>query len=254
MDLLKFVMVENEETHIGRSGRKSRWLAGRWADNKENTEILFYVIPERMLKNLRVLRKTIVKINRQQPGRNSLCWPEKRIREKIHFERRAETENVVWMHRFWKEQSWCSNLIVMLSSEAVKKGIGQVEQIVRDCYDRLNQMLIVGIDAEALEIPYFEDIYLNSGLVAELVSEEALGTILKTVKKSGKTVWIDLRQDCHIPWREIPEQTVYLDMTSDSEKERLLWAKRKDIRYITLWNFLDTYGRNRYNIYRCQKV
>ena len=63
-------------------------------------------------------------------------------------------------------------------------------------------------------------------------------------------VCIDMRPGYRIPFRRLPEKLLYLDMTSDPEKERLLSAKRKDICYRSALNFLDTYVRNRYNTNR----
>ena len=70
------------------------------------------------------------------------------------------------------------------------------------------------------------------------------------VAGSRGSICIDMRPGYRIAFRRLPENTIYLDMTSEAEKERLLCAKRKDISYVSALNILDTYVRKRYNTNR----
>ena len=71
-------------------------------------------------------------------------------------------------------------------------------------------------------------------------------------RPADRTACIDAGLSGPLPVRSLPEGTLYLDMTSDAGKERTLYAKRRDVRYVSLRMYLDTYVRKRYNTNRCR--
>ena len=251
MDYLKMILTEEEAGHPSLGRRKNCWMEGMWTDTEENVEVLFFVLPEKVWKKSKLLRKTVMKIRNIPVEGKCLCWCGECVRKQIPDVVPVETEMLGWMHRLWEVQSSCAALVMILPNRKAEVDIRITERLIGDAYGRLNRLLIVGEEAES---DYFSDIYGTTGLLAEFVSEKELRLLCTSLKKWGKTVWVDLRPRFRIPWHDMPCNGIYLDMTSQFEKERLLLTKRKDIHYISLWNFLDTYGRNSYNTYRCQKV
>lgn len=150
------------------------------------------------------------------------------------------------------------------------------EHLLQSRYDtrtlpRLNSLILISPDPSAgqsnlLTRPYFAEIYEQTGLLSLCVTEGSEAETLvwnSLAEKADREQFseasgphflcADFRPGYAIPYRKLPPGSIYLDMTSDPEKERLLFAKRKDIHYIGALNFLDTYVRKRYNTCCCKK-
>ena len=260
---MKYVLLQDSAIQ---SKRKHKWrhpaeryLEGKWEDQQGQTELFFYTIPEKLLKKKTKIEKIITGM-KEISGGSSLVWIEKRIRTILREDWHEEQIGTEWMHMMWKEHCNCSCLVMILPEKELTECLLLAEQIVGNEYGYLNHFLLAMEgdcrrgNENPLQYRFFAHMYQETGLLAEIAADKELEKILRLLQKYGKTVWIDLRKGYRVSSHIFPENTVYLDMTSDPEKERMLYAKRKDIKYISIWKFLDTYGRNRYNMYRCQKV
>ncbi len=158
------------------------------------------------------------------------------------------------------------------------------EEILEDSYEGLNGLLLISRALEgwrgSVELrenfPYFQHIYEETGLLTICTGEPAAGNgvwngsgkgerteeALGGSGRRGRGRWnpppaslrahicVDLRPGVRPPFRALPEGTLYLDLTSEEEKQRLLAARRKDISYVSGRICLDTYVRKRYNTTR----
>lgn len=107
-------------------------------------------------------------------------------------------------------------------------------------YQERNGLYLVG----DLEMDTFlaEQIYEETGLV--------VGSLCRIPKVDGrKCVIVELGNEKAEGLRKIPVGSLYLDLTSDREKQRYFAVKRQDISYISARNFLDTALKTRYNAF-----
>lgn len=136
----------------------------------------------------------------------------------------------------WRQQPFRENMVI-LSEEADRRW---QEDFVEEVFGQLNGLYLVG-EKDAF---YMEDlaerIYEESGLLIGFVPE-----IPET--DGRRTTVVELRKNARPPVREMAYGCLYLDLTSDPAKKRLIVEKRTDISYISARNYLDTAFKARYN-------
>lgn len=266
----------------------------QFADTDGEVEITFLLLPSRWLRRPKRLTKRLARMTRRYPPRGQV-WYEDRLQEALaegaghadgaghagglphadgtgHADgaRHADgTLNAVpwglfWMARFYREQPFRDNLIVLLPDfpeEEPERILMRQEEWMREflgkAYEKLNGLLLVStaIPESVGSLPltekhaYYEHIYQDTGL--PVIGVGRLPDYSRG-KASGRTVCVDAGQKGPVPFRSLPEKTIYLDMTSDPEKARLLHAKRGDVCYRSLRMYLDTFVRKRYNTNRCK--
>ena len=69
----------------------------------------------------------------------------------------------------------------------------------------------------------------------------------KKAGRDGRTVVLDRKKDYRIPWAACPVGAVYVDFWSVEEKQKLFQKFRRDVKYLSVVNFLDTIAKNGYN-------
>lgn len=136
----------------------------------------------------------------------------------------------------WRQQPFRENLILLTGNE----GQRWQEDFVEEVFYRLNGLCLVGeTDAFYME-GLAERIYEESGLLL------GFGTEMPEIDGRHTTV-VELRQNARPPVRQMTSGCLYLDLTSDPVKKRLIVEKRTDISYISARNYLDTAFKARYN-------
>lgn len=112
------------------------------------------------------------------------------------------------------------------------------EKFLESSFAQLNGLYLCG-NTQADEA-FLEYMYRESGLLAVQT--------LKTPQADGKKcVYVDLNRKGAADYRKLPRGCLYLDLTSDIEKQRCLSVKRHDISYVSARNYLDTALKVRYN-------
>lgn len=115
-----------------------------------------------------------------------------------------------------------------------------LERFLEDIFSELNGLYLVGAEPEEELESVLDWICEQSGLVA-CVTQRMPET------DGRRTAVVDLRRNEKVPVRKIGPGSLYLDLTSESEKQRVLKQKRTDISYISARNYLDTVCKARYN-------
>ena len=242
----------------------------QFADTDGEVEITFLLLPSRWLRRPKRLTKRLARMTRRYPPRGQV-WYEDRLQEALAEGAgyaggtlNAAPWGLFWMARFYREQPFRDNLIVLLPDfpeEEQERILMRQEEWMREflgkAYEKLNGLLLVStaIPESAGSLPlmekhaYYEHIYQDTGL--PVIGVGRLPDYFRG-KASGRTVCVDAGQKGPVPFRSLPEKTIYLDMTSDPEKARLLHAKRGDVWYRSLRMYLDTFVRKRYNTNRCK--
>lgn len=113
------------------------------------------------------------------------------------------------------------------------------ERFLESCFRDLNGLYLAGA-CEAETEEFLEWIYEQSGLAA-CVTDCLPDT------DGRKTVVVDLCRNGRVLTGRLAPGSLYLDLTSNPEKQRILKEKRKDISYISVRNYLDTVFKARYN-------
>ena len=256
----------------------------RFSDRDEETEVTFVLVPSRLLDRPEKLEKQLLRDAACRPPRG-LVWYEDRLRRALYAGRpdggkgtgagkaeMGETEAAAGSflpERFfcsllYREQPFRENVILFLP-EAREHEAGRLpyaqEEWVRGLLEeksgRLNGLLLVSpvFTQNAGSVPLMEDgswfgrIYQETGL--PVIGAGRLPEYFRD-RPADRTACIDAGLSGPLPVRSLPEGTLYLDMTSDAGKERTLYAKRRDVRYVSLRMYLDTYVRKRYNTNRCK--
>lgn len=106
---------------------------------------------------------------------------------------------------------------------------------------RINHFTLVTNQPEWYE-DFAERLYDEYGIPTAYMHQ-----IEKRCGREGRTVIIDGRRNCAIPYTNIPEGAVYVDLWSAEEKKIFLGKMRRDINYMSVVNFLDTIAKNGYN-------
>ena len=265
----------------------------RFADRDDETEIVFWLLPERWLNRPRRLERRLLRAARSRPPRGPV-WYEDRLLRALAAKRAGRRggfgenggsgenggfgENrdfgetlgerepgLFWMSRFYREQPFRENMVILLPApepgESGRLPLRQerwVEELAGEKSGRLNSLLLVSpvFSEKAGSVPlmedgsWFERIYQETGLPSA-----GAGRLPEYYRNRmpGSTVCIDACRGGTVPFRSLPERTLYLDLTSEAGKERLLYAKRRDVSYVSLRMYLDTYVRKRYNTNRCKR-
>lgn len=139
----------------------------------------------------------------------------------------------------WKEQPFREILILWAEESFWSEKERWHEAFLEDCFADLNGLFLVGKRQEGEE-EFWEELYEESGLSACFTQ-----TLPHT--DGRKTAVLDLCVQRRPPLRELAPASLYLDLTSDSEKQRLLREMRPDISYQSVRNYLDTAFKARYN-------
>ena len=87
----------------------------RFTDADGEVEITFVLLPSRWLKRPQKLEKRLIRMIRRRPPRG-LVWYEDGLREKLPepAPHAASLPGLFWMARFYREQPFRENLIVLL--------------------------------------------------------------------------------------------------------------------------------------------
>lgn len=138
-----------------------------------------------------------------------------------------------------REQPFREILVILSEEDAGYMDKWWQECFLEGCFADLNGLYLVGSRKEELS-DFPEWLYEQSGLPA---------CFLKYLPDTDgrKTAVVDLRPKRRPPVREIAAGSLYLDLTSEPEKQRILQEKRTDISYISARNYLDTAFKARYN-------
>lgn len=117
-----------------------------------------------------------------------------------------------------------------------------LERFLEEIFPNLNGLYLVGAGKMEELDDCLEWIYEQSGL--------AVCVTQRMPDADGRrTAIVDLRRRARVPVRKIAAGSLYLDLASESEKQRILKEKRTDISYISARNYLDTVFKARYNVF-----
>lgn len=114
------------------------------------------------------------------------------------------------------------------------------QRFLEACFDRLNGLYLVKGRTTETERAFYDWLYEQSGLPVCVTDE-------LPVTEGKKTVVVDINPVLRLPARRLMQSSLYLDLTSDPEKQRIIKQKRTDISYISARNYLDTAFKARYN-------
>lgn len=137
------------------------------------------------------------------------------------------------------EQPFREILVILLGKSPEHRNSWWQECFLECCFADLNGLYLVGAQEEDPS-DFFDWLYEQSGLPA---------CFLQGLPDTDgrKTIIADLCREGRPPVRKIAAGSIYLDLTSDPEKQRILREKRTDISYISVRNYLDTAFKARYN-------
>ena len=241
---------------------------------EEDVGLTCFFLPERWLKRPDRLPDRLEKLEcrtwRQglfpAEAKGGQRWYSPALRRRMGWS--VPLPDMDWMRRILLCQPFCPHLTVILPDfgeedreRELETELSFLEELLQEGYESRNSLLLISRALEGsgfagevplMEVsPYCDRIYLETGLVTRCAGEWKGGRPEGTGQPvSSGHLCMDLRGGYRIPFRILPDRTLYLDMTSDAAKERLLGVKRKDVHYMSPLNFLDTYVRNRYNTYR----
>lgn len=117
-----------------------------------------------------------------------------------------------------------------------------LERFLENCFDDLNGLYLVGGEDTAETEEFLDWIYEQSGLAV-------CRTNCMPDTDGRRTAVVDLCRSTMAPVRKLAAGSLYLDLTSCMEKQRILKEKRTDISYISARNYLDTAFKARYNVF-----
>lgn len=136
----------------------------------------------------------------------------------------------------WRQQPFRENLVILSGEE----GQRWQEDFVEEVFGQLNGLYMIGKEDTFYMEELAQRIYEDSGLLISFLPE-----IPET--DGRRTTVVELRKNARPPVRSMAFGCLYLDMTSDPAKKRLIVEKRTDISYISVRNYLDTAFKARYN-------
>ncbi len=143
-----------------------------------------------------------------------------------------------------KEQPF-REILVLVSGAEVERQVQKEwwrQHFLELCFEGLNGLYVVGGQVSEQEDAFFDWLYEQSGLPV-CVTDEIPQT------QGNKTVVVDISPGSRLPVRKLAQSCLYLDLTSDPQKQRILKQKRADISYISARNYLDTAFKARYNAF-----
>ncbi len=141
-----------------------------------------------------------------------------------------------------REQPFREILVLLTDEKEEGRKDWWQEDFLRECFGELNGLYLTGVREKERDASFFDWMYGESGLLA-CFSDRL------PVTDGRKTAVVDLRRKKRPPVRELAFGSLYLDLTSETEKQRLLREKRTDISYISARNYLDTAFKARYNAF-----
>lgn len=134
-------------------------------------------------------------------------------------------------------------ILILLTDEMAEGGKEWwQETFLQESFGNLNGLYLIGTKEKEREASFFDWMYEQSGLLTCFTDK-------MPVTDGRRTAVADLRRKRRPPVRELASGSLYVDFTSDPEKQRLLRAKRTDISYISARNYLDTAFKARYNAF-----
>lgn len=136
----------------------------------------------------------------------------------------------------WRQQPFRENLILLTGNE----GQRWQEDFVEEVFGGLNGLYLIGEEDAFYMEGLAEKIYEESGLLTGFGAE-------MPETDGRRTTVVELRRNARPPVRQMAFGCLYLDLTSDPSKKRLIVEKRTDISYISARNYLDTAFKARYN-------
>lgn len=136
----------------------------------------------------------------------------------------------------WRQQPFRENLVLLQGEE----GQRWQEDFTEEVFGQLNGLYVVGENPPFYMEELAERICGESGLLMSFLPE-----LPET--DGRRTAVVELRRNARPPVRRMAPGCLYLDLTSDPAKKRIIAEKRTDISYISASNFLDTAFKARYN-------
>lgn len=132
--------------------------------------------------------------------------------------------------------------LIVLTGEGGLNDSWWQERFLEECFADLNGLYLVGEKSAVDSTGFDEWLYEQSGL-------PVCCTDRLPETDGRKTAVVELRSKGRPPYRKLPPASLYLDLTSDPEKQRILREKRTDISYMSARNYLDTTFKARYNAF-----
>lgn len=117
--------------------------------------------------------------------------------------------------------------------DSVTRQIDLPELMRKHC-DRVNYLVVVTADAERY-VEVFEEMDEEYGLTGVFLSSIAN---LKLPTKHQVLV-VDAGIAGKHTWRDLPPCCTYLDLVSDTERQRIMEARRKDVHYVSFYRQLE---------------
>lgn len=237
-----------------------------WTVSEEDIQFRFHMLPEGWMKKTEKLCGRLQEAVAEAAGGNQI-WLAPELRNALGKTEAAAVlcslpvPEPALMRLLWKQQEFRPHMTIIMPDfgkedfyEEIEAEADLAREFLEDDYEGLNGLLLVSRTLEEgglqisleEEVPYYSHIYQDTGLPVICAGSPADAF-------SRGSICIDMRPGYRIAFRRLPEKALYLDMTSEAEKERLLRAKRKDISYVSALNILDTYVRKRYNTNRYQE-
>lgn len=157
----------------------------------------------------------------------------------VYFEGYRQPLPDPWLAAFLLQEQPFREILVLLTDEPAEDGkeLWQ-ETFLQEVFGNLNGLYLIG--TRERDTSFFDWMYEQSGLLACFADK-------MPVTDGRRTAVVDLRRKKRPPVRELSPGSLYVDFTSDPEKQRLLRGKRTDISYISARNYLDTAFKARYN-------
>ncbi|MGL5260262.1 MAG: hypothetical protein ACRC7V_09150 [Lachnospiraceae bacterium] len=118
-----------------------------------------------------------------------------------------------------------------------------IEELILRLSDTLNEMLLITNEEES----YFdiaEEVYQRTGLLIEF-TDTIKGKLWEQSK--GKTLILSMTSKNPIPFRAFPNKSIFFDVLSSQERERILRIRRGDMVYVSARRYLDSTSKNMYN-------
>ena len=174
-------------------------------------------------------------VEKQIPERQQL-WISPELKMPEYRPPIPEPELAAWLYA---QQPFREILVLRMDETEEKRTKWWQESFLEACFHDLNGLYLLG-NTSADTVDFFEWMQNQSGLIACRTD--------RMPKVDGrKTMIVDVHSEKMPMIRQLPAGTLYLDLTSNPEKQRILKEKRRDISYICALNYLDTAFKARYN-------
>lgn len=114
----------------------------------------------------------------------------------------------------------------------------QIHQLIEKTYENCNELVLVteeGLDRETNEL--IDYIYQDSGLLVRVVNEFPQQINISNPKSKGMPIIYDFSKK-QLKYRNLPKQTILIDLAPTKQKERTIKEKRNDIQYYNYSDFI----------------